>query len=407
MSGNVAVLRIEDLVSDLSRLRRAGFPAARHLTLPALGGVAERVVDEPNLPLAAKIESALTSAISNLDQGEYGDAALALFGLAEGMRAWSSADRRERAAQQLERSADTFQRRYEGNLLADIADKLLALCAAETMRGAREDLERRHPAESRLAVQWVQRFEAYYRMWTPAWALGADLTAYRSTMLETDRPYDREPGTFGPGDPGYTQERQAEGYATDALYRWAWFQWHLRQFMLEHGGMWLLSTTEAETRAADLVYEIEWHVTVFNERDQSWLRNAVSQSRAQELDHFHAMLESTATGSARLGEWLEWCQGCHCTWENAAETENDSHFPTNDSARGVAASCQPHKVVSACQAYCTLIEEEWLKIADWYHLGSRYAPGARPTALYRDWRGGQPTGSPPHSDGGVSGTGLM
>ena len=394
MSGNVGVPTVDGLLNDLSRLRRAGLPAARHLTLAALAEVATQVVDEPDLPLAAQIESVLTSAISNLDQGEYGDAALALFGLAEGMRAWSSADRRERAALQLERSADTFQRRYERNLLADIADKLLGLCAAQAMRGTRDELEQRHPAESRLAVQWVQRFEAYYRMWTPAWALGADLTAYRSTLLEVDRPYDREPGVLGPDDPGYTQERQAEGYAIDALYRWAWFQWHLRGFMLEHGGMWLLSTTEAETRAADLVYEIDWHVTVFNERDQSWLRNTVSQSRGQELDHFHTLLESTATGNARLREWLAWCRECDCTWDLASETERDSRFPTSDTGHGVAGDCQVHKIVAACQSYCTLIEEEWLRIADWYHLGSHYAPGVRPTALYRDWREGQPTGSP-------------
>lgn len=388
MNGNDAAPSVEELVGDLSRLRRAGLPAARHVALPALAAVADRVVDEPDLPLAARIESALTTSISDLDQGEYGDAALALFGLAEGMRAWSSADRRERAALQLERSADTFQRRYEGNLLADIADKLLGLCAAQAMRGTRNELEQRHPAESRLAVQWVQRFEAYYRMWTPAWALGADLTAYRSTLLEVDRPYDREPGVLGPNDPGYTQEQQAEGYAVDALYRWAWFQWHLRGFMLDHGGMWLLSTTEAETRAADLVYQIDWHVTVFNERDQSWLRNTVSQSRGQELDHFHLLLENTATGNARLREWLMWSRDCLCTWDVVAETDGESHFPTSETAAGVAADCQVHKIVAACQSYCTLIEEEWLKIADWYHLGSQYAPGVQSTALYHEWRGG-------------------
>ena len=188
----------------------------------------------------------------------------------------------------IERSAEAFQRRYEDNLLADIGDKILKLCEDQELRRARIQLERRNPAESRLAVQWVERFEAYYRIWTPAWALGADLTAYRSTLLDPKRPYDEY---LPSGELGYTQEAQAEGYAVYALYRWAWFQWNVRQFMLTHGGMWLLSSSDAEIRVADLVYEIGWRVTVYNERDQSWLRNAISQSRGQEFDHFQSMLK--------------------------------------------------------------------------------------------------------------------
>lgn len=383
MSGNTPAPTAAALIDDLGKLRRIGLPGARHTRFPALEAVAEAVAAESALPTLAKIESLLTSAISALDTGEYGDAALALFGLAEGLRARSPAVRREKAATQLEITADSFQRRYEHNLLADISNKILLLLTNQHLRDARLELERRrHPADSRLAVQWVERFEAYHKLWTPAWALGADLTAHRSTLLDPARPYDQTPGTDGPDDPGYTQEEQADGYAIYALYRWAWFQWGVRQFMLKHGGMWLLSSTEAETRAADLVYEIGWHVTVYNERDHSWLRNAISQSRGQELDDFRSLLEGTSRGAARLEEWRSWCTECACTWN--VTNVSDGRFPTSATEAGVTDGCQLHKVVAACDKYCSLIEAEWLKIADWYHLGSRYDTGIRPSDLFRN-----------------------
>lgn len=387
MAGNIEVPDHEAVVSDLARLRAAGLTKLRHIQLPALSQAARLATDDVQLEAAPAIEQLLRLAISKLDSGEYGDAALALIGLAEGMRAWSPADRRERAASQLERSADTFRRRYEANLLADVADQILALCAEQRLRAARNQLERRHPAESRLAVQWVERFESYHRLWTPAWALGAELTAYRSTLLEPDRPYDRAPGVLAADDSGYTQELQAEGYARFALYRWAWFQWQLRQFMLQQGGMWLLSTGEAETKAADLVYAISWHVTTYNERDHSWLRNAVAQSRGQEMDHFLGLLTSTTTGDIRWREWLAWCGACQCQWEvTSGRNTAAEHFPTAVTEPGIASNCQVHAVVQACGDYCDLIEEEWQKIADWYHLEDNYQRGVNAEELYQSWR---------------------
>lgn len=388
MVGKTSAPAHEAVVEDLKLLREAGLAKLRQIKLPDLTAVARIAMVDRELEEAPAIEQALREAISALDTGEYGDAALALFGLAPGMRARSPRTRREHAAAEINRSADTFARRYEPDLLASVADQMLIMYADQRLREARTKLERRHPAESRLAVQWVERFEAYHRMWTPAWALGADLTAYRLTMMEPDRPYDRAPGTLGSDDPGHTQERQAERYARDALYRWAWFQWHLRQFTLRHGGMWLLSSSEAETTASDAVYAIDWHVTVFNEADQSWLRNAVAQSRDQESSHFHSLLSSTSAGEARLKEWLHWCQECQCVWDTSNVDTDDAHFPTPATHAGVRESCQMHAVVAACSLYCDLIEDEWDKIADWYHLSDARGRGRSSADHYKEWRSG-------------------
>lgn len=224
---------------DLKVLREKGLPKLRSLVLPDLTEAARLVADDPDIDDAVAIEDALRQSVERLGGGGYGEAAALVFGLIRGARNLGPRERREKAADELGMSAETFRTAHQSDLVSDVATQLLALVNEQRRRAAHAQLERRHPAESHLAVAWVERFEAYYRLWTPVYALGADLTACRSTLLEVDRPYDRAPGTSGPDDPGYTQEEQAQGYARFALYRYAIFEFELRQFMVRYGGLWL------------------------------------------------------------------------------------------------------------------------------------------------------------------------
>jgi len=167
--------------------------------------------------------------------------------------------------------------------------------------------------------------------------------------------------------------------------------------MLDLGGMWILSSAEAETKVSDLIYEIEWHVAVFNERDQSWLRSTVAQSRGLELDHFQSV-QNTVTGSERLAEWLDWCGACRCTWDDTGNLPEEANFPLADNQSGISEACELHGVVTDCDAYCRLIDDEWLKIDDWYHI-PRYKKGRKAAAMYNLW-----IGSPATLSGGTKPT---
>lgn len=46
-----------------------------------------------------------------------------------------------------------------------------------------------------------------------------------------------------PDDPGYTQERQASGYVSYALWHYTCYLVELRRFVRRYGGLWLLSDT--------------------------------------------------------------------------------------------------------------------------------------------------------------------
>ena len=230
----------------------------------------------------------------------WGEAGAVLYGLEGGTRGLDEAERRRQAAERFGRSFSTFRQRYESDLISDLADRILEMCREGQLRSAREQLERRHPTESRLAVQWVERFDAYYRIWAAVYALGANLTAYRSTLLEEDRPYDREPGTLGADDPGDTQEGQARGYARQALFSFACVLWEIKQFMASHGGHWLLSTHESERAISDALYTLRWHATCFNDRDHSWLRMIVARSDC-EVHPFLTALSGTDIGRVTRG----------------------------------------------------------------------------------------------------------
>jgi hypothetical protein len=266
---------------------------------------------------------------------------------------------------------------------------ILAIARETDLRRTRLALEtRRHPADSRLAVHWVERFEAYYRVWTPAWALAGDLLAAITTYREP-------PAPFPPWDPDgretashenppdqdgnrYHPADQADGYARFALYRYATYQLELKRFMTRHGGLWLLSDPDTETKATDAIYRIGWH-NPLNEEDDAWLRRNLADTRHEEQDHFNQILRRT-TGESVLNDWQEYVASCQCEVDQTGELL-PTEPATNDDTEP---ACQVHATIAACKNYCELIDADWVKIADWYRPGSQPAGGVRQGELYEE-----------------------
>jgi hypothetical protein len=375
------------LAAELKLLREKGLARIRSLELPALVAAGRIATADESSEEHVVVEAALRRAVERFGGGAYGEAAALLFGLDQGARTLNSRVRRELAAERMERTADTFRKRYEPTMLGEIATQILTLCSEQHSRSARSETERRHPTESAMAVEWLRRFEAYYRLWTPISGLGNDLTAYRATLLETDRPWDRRFGTQGPIDPGYSQEEQAEGYARFALYHYALYQWELRRFVSAYGGLWLLSDGETEQAVSDAVYRIDWHTTG-NERDDSYLRTVLQDTPNQELHGFLERLASTEIGRETHREWQEWVGTCECVWA-PEELRGEEYYPTRRHHKGIRETCQIHGVIEACSDYLDLIDRDWRKIADWYHLGEAPSRGVDAGRLYDRFRKGQ------------------
>jgi hypothetical protein len=386
-----------DLVADLKLLREKGVFEIDALHLPALVAAA-RLAAAAEVDNAAAVETLARRVVTRLSGGRYGDALVQLFGLDADSRALTAGVRRINASKALGCSEKTFRTKHEGAMLNDLARSVLVLCAEQRLRHGREQLAARHPVESQIAVQWIERFEAYYRMWTPIYAIGSDLTAYRSTLTENPRPYDRRFGTVGPEDEGYSQEEQSEGYARFALYHYAKFLWELRRFNADNGGLWLLSNADTELAVRDAAYRIGWHVQPFNERDDSYLRTVVDESQQQEMHAFLSNLAETNLGQDLHRQWQEWVATCECTWK-ASDVPDDAYFPESANTQTISPECQVHQVVANCTLYCELIDEDWMKVADWYQLDAESKKGVRAERLYAVWRSttGGAASTPPHS----------
>jgi hypothetical protein len=189
----------DSLVRDLALLRQKGITQLRGMKLDALRAAVriteEAAIESTYVPQA--IEEMLRRAVDRMDGGRYAISAELIFGLARGTRGSNPTDLRREAADRLNVAPETFRKDHEKTTLAELAESIIGLCRDQEMRTARIAMaDKRHPADSRLAINWSERFEDYYRVWTCAYALAGDLSAYRSTLLEADRPWDRpdEPG---------------------------------------------------------------------------------------------------------------------------------------------------------------------------------------------------------------------
>jgi hypothetical protein len=354
MPGNQTQPTYESVMSDLALLREKGVGRVRGLSLPALDRVVALVdpsTGKQTDPTA--ITAVLRSAVDTLGGGSLQDAAEVLLGLSQGTALWSGAMRRDQAAEHFGVVRETFRKKPEKELLGLIAEAILSACHDARLRVVRADMEQqRHPADSRLAVQWVERFEAYYRIWTPAYALGAELEGALDTYLE--EPSDHLPWDPDSSDP-YDPVRQAQGYGHSALYWLAQFHLEVKRFKSKHGGLWLLSDMETEKAVADAVYRIGWHNNL-SDGDESFLRRHLADSRHEEAEHFWRVIQAFPDG-ARINDLWQ-----HMIFEGVGLTTQDEK-----------ARSQVWQTIQACRDYCDMVDADWLKIADWYRPGS--SPG--------------------------------
>ncbi|HYI61534.1 MAG TPA: hypothetical protein VEW93_06985 [Acidimicrobiales bacterium] len=373
-----------DLKGELALIRREGIVRLRLLDLPALTRLARACgeADPDQVVEAPLIEEVIRRGLDELGGGRLGECALLIFGLEPGTRADSPTQLRREAAERWGLSEARFRRDPQELILTQLADALLRRAHQHQQRMAHLNLERRLPTTSRLAVSWLERFEAYYRVWTPITGLAGDLNAYRFTLIEEGRPYDRVPGTDGPGDLGYSQENQAAGYLTTALWHFTCYLVGVQRHLQRFGGMWLLSDARAEQELADAVYRIGWH-SPNNERDDSYLRGLYEQAGG-ELHPFRVLLETDRIGKATEAEWHEWAAQCRCIWRTEAEVEQEP-YPTHRHHAGVDRGCQLHAMVAACNDFCALVDDDWKRVADWYRLPAEAVGMVRESGLYEDW----------------------
>ncbi len=373
------------LVAELRKLREKGMTALRSLELAALAEAAFLAGEADSADYAlepAPQEALLRKAVMRLGDGKLGDAAAKDFGLTPGTKARTSSVRRRAAADVFQQDPEAFRTSTERTLIDELAEEILRLVHEQRMRQAHVAMQRRHPADTRLAVQWAERFEAYYRMYSPLTALAGDLAAARDTLL-----YDRVAPGWLPEGQEWDYIAQAQGYVRYALYHYAHFQLQLKRFMVSHGGLWLLADQEQEYELANAVYSITWQ-NCLSERDDSWLRSVLIDTKHEELHHFLEVLAADSIGPATHQEYQEWFARCECLplpivegWKLPEERNAPGMYGEMERKQIAAAlesgeavlkeDCQVHATIQACQKYVQLVDGGWEGIVDWWRAGMR------------------------------------
>jgi hypothetical protein len=261
-------------------------------------------------------------------------AAQELLGLRPGLSTRTPAARRARCADWLATSVAAAADRRGGKpsryekLVGSLAEVVFSAESHYQLEQIRQALrEHRRPSESLLSVNWVDRFESYYRIWTPIarfeWDAVTALVALRDERLDRFR-----------------------RNAYEALFNFARYRVALGGFVAERGGLWLLPSVLDEQPIADAVWKIA-AAAPFIRLEEARLRAAAT---SDDLVAFSAWLESE--GQDLSDRWTAWLESCPC--------RRVRHHGRK--------SCNVHKAIRQARVYVEGINRQWDEIADWYRI---------------------------------------
>jgi hypothetical protein len=96
-------------------------------------------------------------------------------------------------------------------------------------------------------------------------------------------------------------------------------------------------------------------------------------------------LRASGLGRAAEQEWHEWTDSCRCRRQAGAASDQE-YFATARHHDDISEDCPLHQVFEACCDYLDRIDQDWKRLADWYHLDDEARRGVSAERLYRDLR---------------------
>lgn len=188
---------------------------------------------------------------------------------------------------------------------------------------------RRPPLESAMRVEWLGRFERYFKMWGPISGLRYDLEMALH-YLQRD------------------ESIEAETFIRKSLFYYARYLVELERFVTQHGGLWVLPDTRTEDAIADSTWFIRRPIPS-GEVNDSIL--SMTYARAPELALFMHATYASQHLQPVLRTWREWIHSCRCRRPKC---------PRQD--------CDVHATIEWCRFYMDALEAQWDFLADWYDL---------------------------------------
>lgn len=280
------------------------------------------------------------------DERDEGTAALYLLALMPGTASQPLQERKPRAAAALHIQPGTLDQTrpgrmtYRERVIEAVADALVAQQTSYRLeQAARAQQERRSAAQSALGIDWIARFEDYYRVWDPVVSLKDRLqAALAAARGKHEKPRHR----LSPPQP------YAEYLALCALYDFVSYLAGVDEFIKQRGGLWILPHAIAEQAVADSAFVVA-DAAPFNLIQQSEL---LAAHRA--VPDRHALIERLE-GDSDLRPfatgWSDWLASCSCELSNPQPQQ-----------------CSVHEVIAAAGTICKTLDQQWDELADWYEV---------------------------------------
>ncbi|MFL6139631.1 MAG: hypothetical protein ACJ74O_17780 [Frankiaceae bacterium] len=337
-------LRERDGLADEGRLERYApllLEAARHLlalegeTQEALTPRAMRLVHDAARGLAPQSQQIVAAAFNFTRE------------------AGSSLERRLGAlARELHYSDPRHLADRERSLHLPLADHVLQELRVAQNYATHRALARGDGDATAAALLVVEQFRSYFRIYTPLGAISWDLTAW---LGRRKRQPDRPP---------------PDEYLDDIVYSRAMAEAALDAFIRDLGGIWMMADPNAETTVSRLLDQAR-RLVPFSEWDNALLTLALSRAPNENRVAFEGQLREHRLGGRyrrRLGNWLSHCD---CNLNRPKK------------------KCEPHQAIQAIETFCNTIDQEWYRLATWYHLPPASLPGDRNPPL-EYFRGANP-----------------
>lgn len=342
------MLNTEKLADELMSALPEGISLKGLTRMPVVTSLAivqaKAISDDPE-DLAASAIGVLRETCVQVD-GMKNGALANLLAITPTTRGTTQTDRRRQAAEMLVISIDRIRKDREAKLVMQLAEELVI--ADRTFQARRIHAEQQPDAvDSRLCINWLERHEAYRRIWSPVSALRADLLVllgYLRTNLKAGISL-TDTNTESPVPWPDLADR-----GLNLMWRRAQFTQAVDDFITDFGGLWLLSDPEQESKAAEAIYQLGQNGPC-GEADDSWLRLQLAKAEHRELDSFIDLIYEQQLGKDLLETFLRWADTCRCSLDDGVSPKP---------------SCEVHAWLKACEQYIELIDEDWDKVADWY-----------------------------------------
>ena len=178
-----------------------------------------------------------------------------------------------------------------------------------------------------MQIDWLARFEFYYKMWSAASGIRHDLQLALHHLRKAEA-------------------ADAELFTRKSLYYYAEYLTQLARFQTDYGGLWILPNTTTENAIADACWLIRKPVPL-SELDESLLRSTLT--KYPELALFMHATFAMPYLQPIVRAWRNWIRACQCA---------RPRHPRKD--------CEVHQTLSWITLYMDALDEQWDFLADWY-----------------------------------------